>query len=331
MELIVKNVNQALTDGIWVMKSSGIQEQSRNGPVLVAPGPVLTTYVRPWERVLFNEKRDCNHVFHLVEAIWMLAGRNDVGTLLPFNSQYGKYAEDDGLVWGGYGTRWRVSFGHDQIQRVIALLKKDPESRRAVIQMWAPGADLEVSITKKDVPCNTTMYFDLRGGVLNMTVCNRSNDMLWGAYGANAVHLSMLQELIASALRAPVGKYRQFSNNMHLYTDLPMVKDFLENPPINDDLYGSRASPLEMVARDESWEDFLEDCQHFCVQAGALPTHGLKTRFVRMVDALAMSYRARKAGIRDWGRYLDVIPADIDWRVGFEIWANLREKQNGGK
>ena len=32
---------------------------------------------------------------------------------------------------------------------------------------------------------------------LCMTVCNRSNDMLWGAYGANVVHMSMLQEFVA--------------------------------------------------------------------------------------------------------------------------------------
>jgi thymidylate synthase len=331
MEIFVKNVNEAFSDGIWAMRASGVQEQSRNGPVLVMPGPMLTTYSRPWERVLFNQKRDCNHVFHLVEAIWMLAGRNDIGTLLPFNSQYGKYAEEDGHVWGAYGPRWRVSFAQDQIKGVIDCLRANPESRRAVIQMWHPDMDLEVSPVKKDVPCNTTIYFDCRGGVLNMTVCNRSNDMLWGAYGANAVHLSMLQELIAAALKIGIGKYRQFSNNMHLYTDLPMVKDFLENPPENDDRYRKGMIHLTMVDVDETYEEFLEDCALFCEKAGAEPTHGLKTRFVRMVDVLAHAYRARKAGVKTWGRGLDVLHTDLDWLHGFANWVLNREKQDGGK
>ena len=50
-----------------------------------------------------------------------------------------------------------------------------------------------------------------------MTVCNRSNDMLWGAYGANAVHMSMLQEYLASRLEIAVGEYTQISDSFHVY------------------------------------------------------------------------------------------------------------------
>jgi hypothetical protein len=76
----------------------------------------------------------------------------------------------------------------------------------------------------KDVPCNTVVYFDLRGGVLNMMVSNRSNDALWGAFGANAVHFSVLHEYLAARIGAPVGKYHQVSNNLHVYTGVYPVE-----------------------------------------------------------------------------------------------------------
>ena len=72
----------------------------------------------------------------------------------------------------------------------------------------------------KDYPCNTQIYFWERRGELNMTVTNRSNDMIWGAYGANAVHMSVLLEYMAAMLGYAVGTYYQFSNNLHAYTDV---------------------------------------------------------------------------------------------------------------
>ena len=50
-----------------------------------------------------------------------------------------------------------------------------------------------------------------------MTVCCRSNDVIWGAYGANAVHFSALQEYLAARIGVGVGYYYQVSNNFHAY------------------------------------------------------------------------------------------------------------------
>ena len=83
-----------------------------------------------------------------------------------------------------------------------------------------PG-DLANAISgSADVPCNTHIYFDTIDGNLNMTVCNRSNDVWWGAHGANAVHFSFLLEYVASMTGLPMGVYRQFSNNYHVYTNI---------------------------------------------------------------------------------------------------------------
>ena len=52
-------------------------------------------------------------------------------------------------------------------------------------------------ILREEIPCNTAIYFKVREGKLNMTVSNRSNDVIWGTFGANVVHMSILQEYVA--------------------------------------------------------------------------------------------------------------------------------------
>jgi hypothetical protein len=48
--------------------------------VLVSQTPVVTCYSAPTQRVLFSPMRDANPFFHLMEALWMLAGRDDVAS-----------------------------------------------------------------------------------------------------------------------------------------------------------------------------------------------------------------------------------------------------------
>lgn len=175
----------------------------------------------------------------------MLAGRNDLKFPQQFNQRFGEYSDDGVVVHGAYGYRWRRHFGYDQLEWLIDELKSNPTSRRAVLAMWDGGSTIpgeaytmDGSLTPdieavegssdlyvathggKDVPCNTHAYFDVRGGLLNMTVCCRSNDIIWGAYGANAVHFSILQEYMAARVGVDTGVYRQVSNNFHAYTEV---------------------------------------------------------------------------------------------------------------
>src|SRR5580700_4053613 len=186
MELTATNVNQAVNEGFHYLAVAGVEENSRNGKVIVAPEPVLTTYTNPTERVLFSPLRDANPFFHLMEALWMLAGRNDVAWPAYFAKQIGQYSDDGETLHGAYGKRWRSYFGYDQLDWIMLGLECNPESRREVLTMWDPGSlddndeprectgDLYVGgHGGKDVPCNTHAYFDLRGGVLNITVMQR--------------------------------------------------------------------------------------------------------------------------------------------------------------
>ena len=77
-----RNVQEALVVGLQDLRRYGVERESRNGPVVVFPEPVTTVCERPEERVLFHCERDANPFFHLFEALWMLAGRNDLAYLL---------------------------------------------------------------------------------------------------------------------------------------------------------------------------------------------------------------------------------------------------------
>lgn len=320
MVMIIRanNVNGAFADVWWRMKGAVREENSRNGKVVVFPEPVITSYKAPQERVLFNPVRDANPVFHLVEALWMLDGRNDVASLLPYNSKYGQYAETDGTVHGAYGYRWRQHFDVDQLWRISFILKSDPTSRQAVLTMWDPDFDL-THAALKDRPCNTQIYFDVRGGCLNMTVCCRSNDIVWGAYGANVVHFSILQEWLAADLNVPIGTYHQFSNNFHAYTDLPIVRHLMAWPPQEkyDYYQEERVTIQPLVAKGEETREFLWDCEDFFAKGASHRT----AFFRQLVNPLVSAYHARHVGTP-----APVDPTDTrDWMVAFREWCERRE------
>lgn len=324
MEINVRNVNQAFSEVFWRLHALDLTpENTRNGPALVFPEPVTTTYTCPQERVLFHPGRDANPVFHLLESIWMLAGRRDVGFLRQFNSRINQYSDDGEVFNAAYGYRWRRHFGRDQLVDVIRLLRRDPETRQAVVQIWDPA---DLTRRTLDKACNLDMVFDTRGGRLNMTVHNRSNDVWWGAYGANAVHFSVVQEFVACAVGLRIGHYRQVSNNLHLYTKLYDAARYVRSPPFADayDHYSAglvRPAPL-MV--DGDYVRFLEECEEFCNDPFNLE-RDYHSPFLKHVAApMAMVSRVRNSHAGDGRAYAAKIRSE-DWRRAVSEWIDRRE------
>ncbi len=231
----VRNVHEALPFVLNKLKEVGLEKPSRNGDVLVFPEPVMVEYEKPLERVLYHADRDANPYFHFFESLWMLAGRNDTEYPCRFVKRMSQYSDNGSTFHGAYGHRWRNHFSIDQLQVVVEMLKANPDDRRAIVSMWDANVD-GLGRTGKDYPCNLQALFRIEEGVLNMTVTNRSNDIIWGAFGANAVHFSYLLEFMAIAIGVPVGRYYQFSNNFHAY------KDTFEQCK---DIKGGRVNPYE--------------------------------------------------------------------------------------
>lgn len=264
MELVVRNVNAALAASVEIVQNAPqrfLNVAPRGAPTLEWEAPVTTIYQRPQERVLFLPERDANPFFHFFESLWMLAGRNDVAFPAMLVKRMATFSDNGETLWGAYGDRWRHWFLHDQLNEIIAILKKEPLSRRAVLAMWDGSEDL--GHEGRDLPCNTHAYFKLRNGALRMTVCCRSNDIVWGAYGANAVHFSVLQEYLAEALNVRVGVYAHVSDSWHIYqehdggevwTRVKNTPNFkLYQDPYDDEYVEPR--PLASSGRD--WESDL--------------------------------------------------------------------------
>lgn len=341
-----RNVNDALWAGAGMLRNLGEQRDSRNGPVLVAPTPVSTVYFAPTERVMLHPGRDANPFFHLVEALWMLAGRNDLATLTEYVKNMSNFSDDGGKTQpGAYGFRWRNQFdyrkGHDldQLAWAIKRLKADPNDRRVVIQMWDPAVDAYAADNGgKDVPCNLTALPSIGSdGRLNLTVFNRSNDMVWGAYGANAVHFSVLQEYLAAMIGVPVGCYWQVANNFHGYLNTlgkageewPWGASGLvgTNGQLLPDPYGAgKVRPMPMF-EGLSQEEVMDDIEMFLTNPARV---GIRSAFLRKVACpMVMAHRSYKRGrghegISSAREVLEQMPADNDWRAGASLWLDNR-------
>lgn len=216
--LVVTNVEEALVKSFSILDQHGCRRDSRNGPVIMHDGPVTTVYCHPWERVVFNPIRDANPFFHLYESLWMLSGRNDVEPLARYAKQMLEYSDNGATLHSAYGFRWRRHFKVDQLGLIAGRLQRDKNDRRCMLQIWDVNQDLDA--TSKDLPCNTMVTFQINlKGQLDIVVFNRSNDIIWGAYGANAVQFSFLQEYMAAWIGVPIGTYSQVSVNWHAYLD----------------------------------------------------------------------------------------------------------------
>lgn len=341
----VSNVNQALPEGLrWLTGYNGETEDSRNGPVQVSNQPVTTIYDDVTHRVLFSPVRNANPFFHVMESLWMLAGRNELPMIAQFNKQMAAYSDDGGKTQpAAYGYRWRNFFGYDQIEAIVKELIANPASRRCVLAMWNPGGDRDNDILiglndlyaamngSADVPCNTHCYFRVHNNVLNMMVSCRSNDILWGAYGANVVHFTMLQEYMAAKIGIKPGKLTQVSWNYHFYTDVvgseQKVKELIIDCEAND-LYTSRVlrpMPLiqDPIAFDVELPKFIE-----LLEPGAIKGYEAPLFSEPFLGFVAMPM------LRAWQEYKagDLVEAEAtcrrimadDWRLAATGWMERR-------
>lgn len=341
-EIVVRNVNDGLAEGLRHLHHCGVVEPSRNGPVLVSPGPVMTTYKMPMERALFSPKRNANPFFHVFEALWMLAGRNDLAWPVQFNKNFAGFSDDGLDCWGAYGWRWRKFFGYDQLAAVALDLRENPASRRAVLTMWnawsvnsayalgGDWADLRVAAAGgKDVPCNTHVYFDRRGEgqKLNMTVMCRSNDIIWGAYGANAVHFGFLLEYMAALVGTEPGVYRQFSNNFHMYLELcPQIvtKDTILNLALDAETSQSYPYLSHHELIGASVEEFDKELEWFLghpMDASVVYSNKFLNNVAAPMYIAWHEWKAKRYG--QAAHAINHIEAD-DWRVACGQWLNRR-------
>lgn len=373
-----RNVEELYALGTEYLLHDGESSRSRNGNVLVSPVPVTSVYQRPTERVLMDASRDANPFFHLYESLWMLSGLRSSRPLDFFVKDFGsRFAEANWDIHGAYGHRWRTAFGFDQLYVIVQKLRKDFADRQCVLQMWdctwehhahtsrvtgesiSYGMD-DLSGNWKDRPCNTHVYFRVRPVkmthetrgvvdmethryVLDMTVCCRSNDIVWGAYGANAVHFSVLQEYVAGRVGVGVGTMYQVSNNFHGYVD---VMARMKTPKIAPSWYETNNYTPGQIGTDwDCWDDDLKRFVGWSVVLSEALTskeksfrevlssalHDYQFQFVNdwFMDTpvpMVLAYGYHRCGDREKAIESAHHIKSSDWRAACVAWLERRKK-----
>ncbi|MGC9539998.1 thymidylate synthase [Streptomyces sp. UG1] len=223
----------------------GRQVSPRSMPTRELLG-VHLVLTRPRARLLhLPPARILNPAFAIAETVWHLLG-TDAPWIFDYNGQLRQYA-DDGVLRGAYGPRMRRWGGHlDQLAQVVETLRQDPDSRRAVIQLYDPARDAS---GHRDVPCTLGFRFQLRQGRLHMSTTMRSQDV-WVGFPYDLFFATVLQELVAGWLGAELGEYHHHVDSLHLY---------------ERDVSAAVALPLTQTGSDTEmpelatpWEDFDE-------------------------------------------------------------------------
>jgi thymidylate synthase len=242
---------------------------------------------RPTERCITVPERRNDIAAAVAESMWVIAGRNDLAFLSQYLPRAADFSDDGGLTWrAGYGPRLRNWEGVDQIAEVLSLLRRDPESRRAVIGLYDPARDF-VQKTN-DIPCNNWLHFLIRDGRLEMNIVVRSNDVLWGFSGINTFEWSVLHEMMAFWLGVEVGDENFFISSLHLYE-----RHYARADKILDAYPGTTGYDKGWIQSSFSttWDDFPSVlAEWFAIEADLAATEDVSARIASFPDPLLRQF-----------------------------------------
>jgi len=321
----VRNVNEAISPATHLLLEHGRVIAPRAGQATIElDEPLVTTYTRPQERVLLLKERDANPFFHLMESLWIIAGRFDVAFLTRFNKRMAEFSDNGDTFHAAYGYRLRYHFTTDQIKEALDLLQQEPNTRRCVLQIW--DCDHDLNYESRDIPCNDLIFVKIRDQKLHFTVCCRSNDMIWGAYGANVVQFSMLQEYMAGMLEVEVGMYNQISDSFHIYLDNPQWLAIKELPYGDYDPYKYDVTPLPIMNTPNKWDEDLKQFLTY-VDEWKLESLSLEYKnnwFNNVAEPMYLTWRWHKENKTGYKYYTEIHASD--WRTAAYNWLSTREE-----
>ncbi|HLL68042.1 MAG TPA: thymidylate synthase [Micromonosporaceae bacterium] len=208
----------------------------------------------PADRVPYLAARRANIVFNHAEALWYLAGRDDLDMIAYYAPGLRKLSADGERLTGtAYGPRLFAASeaaGCSQFDRVLDLLRADPDSKRAALLIMQPDELLDP--TNPDVACTLGLQLMLRNNRLHMSAYMRGNDAVIGLLG-DTFAFTFIQEFAARLLGVEVGTYTHHVGSMHINVlDLPQVAAMIAE---YDQAADRPAFPVEVMPPATSWAD----------------------------------------------------------------------------
>ncbi|GIH69141.1 thymidylate synthase [Sphaerimonospora thailandensis] len=181
------------------------------------------TLTDPRHRIPYLVARRPNIVFNYAEALWYLAGRDDLDMIAYYAPRLRALSADGQHLTGtAYGPRLFTPPGASQWDHVVDLLRRDAGSKRAAMVIMRPTELADPG--NPDVACTLALQFLLRDGALHTVAFMRGNDA-WIGLACDVFSFTVIAEYTAQHLGVPLGTYTHLVSSMHLaVADLPRAE-----------------------------------------------------------------------------------------------------------
>ena len=154
------------------------------------------------------------------ELLWFLKGDTNIKYLKDNGvTIWDEWADENGNLGPVYGYQWRswpsASGDHiDQISQLIDQIKKNPDSRRLLVNAWNVS---EISKMKLP-PCHILFQFYVADGKLSCQLYQRSADLFLGV-PFNIASYALLTHMVAQVCDLEVGEFIHTLGDAHIYSN----------------------------------------------------------------------------------------------------------------
>ncbi|MBS4063466.1 MAG: thymidylate synthase [Chitinophagaceae bacterium] len=154
------------------------------------------------------------------ELLWFLKGETNIAYLKENGvSIWDEWADENGELGPVYGKQWRSWEGAngvviDQVKDLITQIKKNPDSRRLIINAWNV-ADLPKMAL---MPCHTMFQFYVANGKLSCQLYQRSADVFLGV-PFNIASYALLTMMVAQVCDLEPGDFVHTFGDVHIYSN----------------------------------------------------------------------------------------------------------------
>jgi len=169
----------------------------------------------------------------IYELLWFLAGDTNIRYLRENGvTIWDEWADAEGNLGRVYGAQWRdwrTADGQriDQIDDVIAQIKKNPDSRRLIVSAWNPGEIPQMALP----PCHALFQFFVLDGRLSCQLYQRSADLFLGV-PFNIASYALLTMMVAQVTGLEPGDFVHTFGDLHLYANhLDQAREQLSREP----------------------------------------------------------------------------------------------------
>ena len=192
----------------------------------------------------------------IYELLWFLRGDTNVKWLQEHGvtiwDEWADDAGDLGPVYGKQWCDWRTADGRaiNQIDDVIAQIKKNPASRRHIVTAWNPGEIEKMALA----PCHCLFQFYVSDGELSCQLYQRSADLFLGV-PFNIASYALLTRMVAQVCDLKAGDFVHTFGDLHLYANhVEQAKLQLSREP--RPLPQMKLNPAVRNIHDFKFEDF---------------------------------------------------------------------------